>query len=352
MSDARAVIPRVIRLLDGGASDPNRWADVAAEAGRGRFDELFAESVGHTALLRVRNVARALGTPHLHLKFEGGNPTGTQKDRIAFAHVADALRRGADTLAVASCGNYGAAIAFACEAAGLQCEVCVPAAYHTRRITEMEVAGARVVRTPGAYEDAVDASRNRAARDGMYDANPGGANADVQIDAYAVIAAEIVASLGDAPLVVAVPASNGTTTAGLHRGFDDAVRAGRASRRPRIVVGSARAMNPIVAAWIDGAETCADLAPERIRETAVNEPLINWRAIDGDQALDAVRQTNGWAAWASDRRLLELFRLIKKQEGLQVLPASTAGLAAMLSPPAGTTLEPGDHVALITGRSS
>lgn len=45
----------------------------------------------------------------LYLKFEGSNPTGTQKDRIAHAQVGDALRRGFDSVCVASRGNHGVA---------------------------------------------------------------------------------------------------------------------------------------------------------------------------------------------------------------------------------------------------
>ena len=50
--------------------------------------------VGDTTLTRARNVEREVGVRQIFLKFEGGNPTGTQKDRIAFAVCHDALRRG------------------------------------------------------------------------------------------------------------------------------------------------------------------------------------------------------------------------------------------------------------------
>src|SRR5262245_24196856 len=73
------------------------------------FEDLFESEVGDTDLIRARNLERRFGVFQLYLKFEGSNPTGTQKDRIAFAQVADALRRGFDTVCVASCGNYGAA---------------------------------------------------------------------------------------------------------------------------------------------------------------------------------------------------------------------------------------------------
>ena len=77
------------------------------------FEDIFESEVGDTALSRSRNLEREIGLRQIYLKFEGGNPTGTQKDRIAFAQAMDALRRGFDAITVATCGNYGASVALA-----------------------------------------------------------------------------------------------------------------------------------------------------------------------------------------------------------------------------------------------
>jgi threonine synthase len=117
-----------------------------------------------------------------------------------------------------------------------------------------------------------------------------------------------------------------------------------------MVCGSSHGKNPIVLAWRKNLPQCADLPPERIKETVVNEPLINWHSIDGDQALDAVRKTDGWAADASDKAMLDGARMLREQEGLNVLPASTAGLLVLLARHQQEPL-PGDrYVAILTGR--
>ena len=193
----------------------------------------------------------------------------------------------------------------------------------------MEDLGAELIQTPGDYEAAVDASRARAEKDEIYDANPGGANTLLQLQAYGQIAYEIYDELRDAPAAVAVPVSNGTTLAGIHHGFVSLYRRGKTSRIPRMICGSSHGKNPIVVAWRKNLPHCADLPPERIQETAVNEPLINWHSIDGDLALQAVRRTDGWAADASDKAMLEGVRLLREREGLNVLPASTAGLLVL-----------------------
>ena len=122
---ASANEPGVVNILDGATGQPLHSAQVAAaqqiaadpnETLQNRleaFEDVFESEIGDTALTRGRHLERETGLRQLYLKFEGANPSGTQKDRIAFAQVMDALRRGFDTVTVATCGNFGAAVAVA-----------------------------------------------------------------------------------------------------------------------------------------------------------------------------------------------------------------------------------------------
>ncbi|MGD8727182.1 MAG: pyridoxal-phosphate dependent enzyme [Gemmatimonadales bacterium] len=348
-----------VRLLDGATGSlpkpsPN-WA-AAADASRSledrleSYEDIIDSEVGDTTLTRARNIERDVGCRQLYLKFEGSNPSGTQKDRIAFAQAMDALRRGFDTVTFATCGNYGAAAALAAHLAGLRCVAYIPANYHASRVKEMEDLGARIIRAGDDYESAVLLSREHAERDEIYDANPGGANTAIQLKAYGEIAYEIYDELRDAPAAVAIPVSNGTTLAGVYRGFVSLFRRGKTSRMPRFVAGSSFRKNPIIRAFQLDLERCENLRPEQVRETPINEPLVNWHSIDGDCALQAIRETRGWAGNVSDRSLSEFSRVVREREGLSVLPASTAGLAALVEWHRREPL-PGDrYVAILTGR--
>lgn len=320
--------------------------DVRLEA----YEDIVDSEVGDTGESRARHLERETGLRQLYLKFEGGNPTGTQKDRIAFAQAMDALRRGYDAVTVATCGNYGVATALAARLARLGCKIFIPAGYHTGRSREMEAQGAEIFRPLGDYEAAVEASRRYAEEREVYDANPGGANEALQLKAYGEIAWELYDTLRDAPAVVAVPVSNGSTLAGIYKGFLSLYRRGKTSRLPRMVAGSSWRKNPIVEAFRKNLDQCPDLEPQRIRETAVNEPLVNWHSIDGDAALQAIRATGGWASHVSDRAMTRMARTLRLEEGLNVLPASTAGLVALLEGHRQQDL-PGDrYVAVLTGR--
>jgi threonine synthase len=315
------------------------------------YEDVMNIEVGDTSLTRARNLERDLGIRQLFLKFEGGNPTGTQKDRIAFAQCHDALRRGYDTITVATCGNYGAAIALAAQLAGLRNVVYIPESYHTLRIQEMESLGSEVRRYGETYEDAVKFSTTQADVEGWYDANPGGKNTPIQLIAYAEIANEIYDQLRDAPKFIGVPVSNGTLLAGIYRGFVGLFRRGRTSRIPKMIAGSSANQNPIIHAFINGQKHCTDLPPEVLNETSVNEPLINWHSFDGEEALYAIRKSKGGAHYLTDDELLTEAQLLSDKEGLNVLPASTAGLAALLKEHARKELEPDRYVAIITGRN-
>jgi threonine synthase len=314
------------------------------------YEDIVDSEVGDTTMARSRNIEREVGLRQIFLKFEGGNPSGTQKDRIAFAQAMDAMRRGFDAIAMATCGNYGVAMALATSMAGLKCIIHIPEQYHTKRIEEMTALGAEIVRVPGDYEAAVEFSRDVASRHEIYDANPGGDNTLLQLKAYGQIAYEIYDELRDAPAAVAVPVSNGTTLAGIYKGFLSLYRRGKISRLPRMVAGSSHGKNPIIRAYLKNVPYCEDLQPERIKETAVNEPLINWHSIDGDLALEAIRNTEGWASNSSDKSMQALSKLIREKEGMNVLPASTAGMNVLLERHRKEALPSDRYVVVMTGR--
>ncbi|MBC8479124.1 MAG: pyridoxal-phosphate dependent enzyme, partial [FCB group bacterium] len=306
--------------------------------------------VGDTSLTRARNLERELNISQLYVKYEGENPSGTQKDRIAFAQVHDAIRRDREVISLATCGNYGVAVAYAACLAGISCKIFIPESYHTERIKEMTQFDADIIRLPGSYEDTVIESSRLAEEQFWYDANPGGANTPLQISAYAEIAKEIYDQLRDAPKYIATPVSNGTLLAGIYRGFVSLFKRGKTSRIPRFVAGSAAYKNPIIASFRAGLDHCIDIDPKKIKETPVNEPLINWHSFDGNEALYAIRESGGEAHHISDKKMKEMSSFLHKKEGYRILPASTSGLVALLEMHEKNEMANDRYVAILTGR--
>jgi len=315
--------------------------------------ELISHGIGDTVFTRSRNLEQLLGYGNIYLKFEGGNPTGTMKDRAAYACLRLAKEKGYGEVVIASCGNFGASFVTLARIFGITAHVYIPEKYHTPRIAEMEKMGGVIHRAPGTYEEVVVSSGEEAGRRGWYNGNPGTPeNREVSIEAYATIAYEITDRLGYAPDVVAVPTSNGTTLAGINHGFQNLLKAGKTHKAPAIIAASTSGGNPIVSSFLAGKKRIENLKPDGIDETGVNEPLVNWLSVDGMDALDAVWESKGGAAHITDEEMVLYSGILAREEGLAVLPASCASVAALTYYVKEKRLKKGlDLVAFLTARN-
>jgi threonine synthase len=315
--------------------------------------ELISHGIGDTIFTRSRNVEQLLGYSNIYIKFEGGNPTGTMKDRAAYACLRVAKESGYGEVVIASCGNFGASFVTLARIFGIKAHVYIPEKYHTPRIAEMEQLGGVIHRAPGTYEEVVVSSGEEAGRRGWYNGNPGTPeNRAASIEAYATIAYEIVDRMGHVPDAVAVPTSNGTTLAGINHGFQILRKEGKTEKAPVIIAASTTGGNPIVSSFLAGKRKIVNLKPDGIDETSINEPLVNWMSLDGQDALDAVWESKGWAVNITDEEMSEYSGILRREEGLSVMPASCASVAALPYYVKEKKLKKGrDLVAFLTARN-
>jgi tryptophan synthase beta chain len=112
-----------------------------------------------TPLYRARRLEKALDTPaRIYYKYEGVSPAGSHKPNTAVAQAYYNKREGVQRLATETgAGQWGSALAMACQMFGLQCKVyMVKVSYQQkpyRRIL-METWGAQVVGSPSVDTDA------------------------------------------------------------------------------------------------------------------------------------------------------------------------------------------------------
>ena len=118
-----------------------------------------------------------------------------------------------------------------------------------------------------------------------------------------------------------------------------------------MIAASSTKKNPIIQSFIQGLDYCKDLDPSIIKETKYNEPLINWHSFDGEEALYALRESEGVAYNISDKKLRDMTALLAKKEGFRILPASTAGLIALLELDEKLNFEPDRFVAVLTAKN-
>lgn len=284
--------------------------------------------IGDTPLIRSEYLEEELGVSEIYLKLEGQNPTGTHKDRLAIQHVDDAIIKNYDTITVGSCGNYGLSMSFVACKSKMDCKIFVPRKYSDKMIERMEHYGAEVIRVEGGYEESVEQSRNTADENGWYDANPGKENTPISLVAYVDIAEEIQEELGETPSTVSVPVGNGTTLAGIHLGFRLLWRKNRSKYVPKMLASSSLRNNAILKTYKEGSEEILVMDPDEIRPTEVNEPLLNWNALNGQEAINAIRETEGTAVGLTDEEMLT-YQDILEQDGVRCLPVSASALGAL-----------------------
>lgn len=293
-----------------------------------------------TRLIHARALGSRLGLEGLHLKLEADNPTGSHKDRAAAEIVRWALRERAPGVTIGTCGNFGLALAGVATSAGLPCRVFVPSRYHGPQVEALHASGTGVTRTPGGYEEAVEASQEMAAREGWFDANPPGRGGEAAIAAYGAIVRELLDQLPGPPASIWIPNGNGTTLTGICR------RLLSEGVFPRIgACGSAG--NTALTASL-AADRVVELDPGSLRETPENEPLLNWRSYHARQALEVFRRLGGWVHDATDPELVLCSDLVLGTEGIRTTPASAAALAGLRAHRENMVDPSGFHVVLLT----
>jgi tryptophan synthase beta chain len=117
-----------------------------------------------TPLYRARRLERALDTPaRIYYKYEGVSPAGSHKPNTAVAQAYENAKAGIRKLCTETgAGQWGSALAFACQQFGLECEVfMVGSSYDQKpyRRSMMETWGATVHRSPS---DVTEAGRSQA----------------------------------------------------------------------------------------------------------------------------------------------------------------------------------------------
>lgn len=116
--------------------------------------ESMAEAVGHTPLIRLKNIEKEYALmAKLYAKAEGMNPAGSVKDRAAAEMLAEAERSGrlnADTLLIEpTSGNTGIGLAALCAAKGYRLTIVMPDTMSAERRQLIAAFGAELVLTEG-----------------------------------------------------------------------------------------------------------------------------------------------------------------------------------------------------------
>ncbi len=115
------------------------------------YDSIL-DTIGDTPIVKLHRLAP--DNVEIYVKVEAFNPAGSVKDRLAFAIVDDAERRGmlepGQTIVEATSGNTGIALAMVAAAKGYGFVATMADSFSVERRKIMRAMGAKVILTPAA----------------------------------------------------------------------------------------------------------------------------------------------------------------------------------------------------------
>jgi threonine synthase len=270
---------------------------------------------GGTPLVPAPRLSAMTGCD-VHLKVEGLNPTGSFKDRGMTMAISKAAEEGSKAVICASTGNTSASAAAYAVRAGMLCAVLVPSGKIAMgKLAQALVHGARLLQVDGNFDDCLNLARDLADNHPVSLVNSVN---EFRIEGQKTAAFEICDALGDAPEVHCLPVGNAGNITAYWKGYGEYAADGVSTRRPVMRGFQAAGSAPIV----NGAPV---LNPSTIATAIRIGNPASWQ-----QALDARDESGGAIEAVTDRDILAAYRLLAREEGVFVEPASAASVAGLL----------------------
>jgi threonine synthase len=290
---------------------------------------------GGTPLVDSRWLSELTGA-EVWLKVEGDNPTGSFKDRGMTVALSVAVGQGAEAVVCASTGNTSASMAAYAARARVKPLVLVPQGkIAAGKLAQAIVHGAQVIMVRGNFDDCLRISRGLAERYPVAlvnSVNP------MRLEGQKTGSFEIVDFLGDAPDVHVLPVGNAGNISAYWKGYVEYEKAGRSTRKPRMLGWQAAGAAPLVT----GAPVAA---PETVASAIRIGNPASWQL-----AVTAAHDSGGRFGSVTDEEILAAQRQLASRDGVFVEPASAAGVAGILQAVAAGESFAGKQVAVtVTG---
>jgi threonine synthase len=304
--------------------------------------EIVSLGEGYTPLVAVPRLGRAAELPHMWVKDEGLNPTGTFKARGAACGISMARALGTREVALATAGNAGAAWACYGATGGLRVHVAMPADAPLANKMECRLYGADVIVVEGLISDAARALEAGIRDRGWFDVST--LREPYRIEGKKTLGLEIVEQLGwEPPDAIVYPAGGGVGIIGIWRAVRQLRELGWIDRVPRLVITQAEGCAPLVRAFQEGKDESEYWEGADTIAAGLRVP----KALGDFLVLRAVRETGGTAVAVSDEEILDAMKALSRDAGVLAAPEGAATLAAAIRLRERGDLDPGDRVVLI-----
>jgi threonine synthase len=272
---------------------------------------------GNTPLIKLNNSIKDINKKiDVYIKYEGLNPTGSFKDRGMTMAVTKAVETGSKAIICASTGNTSASAAAYAARAGIKCFVLIPEGKITiGKMSQAMIHGATIMQINGNFDDGmrmVKEVAEKAKVSIVNSINP------YRLQGQKTAAFEIIEELGCSPDYHALPVGNAGNISAYWMGYSEYYKDNKTDKKPKMLGYQASGSAPFVSGEIiKNPETIATA----IR---IGNPQ-SW-----DLAQKTKKQSNGWFDSFSDQEIINIQKVLAKEEGIFCEPSSAISLAGVI----------------------
>ncbi len=291
--------------------------------------EIRSRGEGGTPLHRLERIGSGgrvarLRVDALYVKDEGLNPTGTFKARGMSVSVPMACALGADTLAVPTAGNAGAALAAYAATYGAGAIVIMASDGPPDQARRAISYGAKVFRVD---EDIADAGRIVSELSTTTDVfSLATLREPYRVEGKKTMLLEIWEALGGMPDWILFPTGGGTGIVGMWKALHELRDLGWYEEPwPRFGVVQSEGCAPLVRAWKEGRETATPWPVPRTEAAGLRVPTTLADRI----VLRSIRETHGAAVAVSDAAMKVAALNLAVLEGISAGLEGAATLAGL-----------------------
>jgi threonine synthase len=290
-----------------------------------QFDE------GGTPLIRLTPYEQLYEHPHIYVKDERRNPTGSFKDRQAALTVTALQRMGIKEIVLASTGNAAVAYAAYCARAGIKLWLFLTSLVLAEKMREAALYGAEIVKVSGSYDETKIVAAEFAQRRGIY--LDRGARGIPGKESMKTLAFEIAEQLGltldgggwRCPDWYIQAVSGGIGPLGVWKGFEELHKMGLIDRMPRLGIIQAAGCAPMAQAFAANKEKADPVIPKTlITVLATGDPGHSYTLLRR-----AVLQTGGAMIAIEDGETFAAMRRLASRAGFSVEPAAAVAFAGL-----------------------
>jgi threonine synthase len=280
---------------------------------------------GYTPLFHARRLGQAMGLPHLYIKDEGLNPTGSFKARGLCMAVSRAWELGVKEVVIPSAGNAAGAMAAYAAKAGLGAHVFMPTDVPQPFRLECQALGADVTLVEGLITDCGREAQKGVEQHGWFAVST--LKEPYRLEGKKTMGYELAEQFKwHLPDVIIYPTGGGTGLIGMWKAFAELEELGWIDgHRSRMVAVQSEGCAPIPRAFHAGDEFATPWEGAHTVAAGLRVPS----AVGDFLMLRALRESGGTGVAVSDTELVAAQMRMSSLEGVFACPEGGATLAAL-----------------------